>query len=285
MSQSSLNVSLNHSFTQNEIINYTTYEEQTGVQFTQPINENGSWNSSASVLFSKPFDEKKKLKFSTQTRFNYTNNVGYIKIDKQSERNVSKTTRISENISLSYSNDWFYGQFRTSGTYSTTSNTVSANDNTGLETFNFNISYNTQITLPYSWSVSSDITYSGNRGMSSGYNKNETIWNAQLNKQIFKRKQGSIRFQITDILQQRLSINRNVTANYIEDVQSNAMTGYFMFSFSYRFNNIGGGRGNRGGNRQRGGEMQEYEGGGEMNIERGSGGGNRSFGGGGRGGR
>jgi len=238
--QSSLNISLNHSFTRNQIINYTTYEEKSGIQETKPINENGSWNSQLSALFSKPLDSKKRFKFSTNTRLTYNNEVGFIKVDKQSQRNVSKTVRIVESVTLSYSNNWFYGQLRGSANYSNTQNKISTNKDNGLETFNFNMSYNTQITLPSSWSISSDIGYSASRGMSSGYNRDEIIWNAQINKQIFKHKQGSLRLQVTDILQQKLNIRRNVAASYIEDVQTNAMTGYIMLSFAYRFNSMGG---------------------------------------------
>ena len=238
--QSSLNVSLTHSFTQNQIINYTTYEEKSGIQYTQPVNENGSWNSLLSALFSKPLDLKKRFKFSINTRLSYNNEVGFIKVDKQSQRNISKTMRMVESITLSYSNDWFYGQLRGSVNYSNTHNKISTNKDSGLETVNFNFSYNTQIILPSDWSISSDIGFSGSRGMSSGYNKDEIIWNAQINKQIFKYKQGSFRLQVTDILQQKLNIRRNVAASYIEDIQTNAMTGYIMLSFAYRFNSMGG---------------------------------------------
>jgi len=275
-------VSISHRFTQNQIINYTTYEENTGVQYSRPINENGTWNTNGTVYFSKPFDAKKRLKFSTRTNLGYNNRIGYTMVEKQSERNISKTINASEEVNLSYSNDIFYGQIRGRFNYSKTSNTVSTNQN-GMETFNYSLVYNTNLTLPYSWSVASDITYTANRGLSTGYNLDEVIWNAQISKQIFNRKQGSIRLQVTDILQQKLSIRRNVTANYIEDVRNNAMTGYFMLSFAYRFNNIGGG--NR--NRQRG-ERTEFDGGdggdrGDGGSFRGGGG---NFGsGGGRGGR
>lgn len=237
--QSSLNINLQHTFIQNQIINYTTYEENTGVQYSMPINENGSWITSGNILYSKPLDEKKRWRFSTNTRGNYNNKVGYTNVEKQSQKNISKTISVGEDLSLSYSNDVFYGQFRGRLNYSKTTNTVVTNQQ-GQESFNYNLSYNTNVNLPYSWSISSDITYIANRGLSSGYNKNEVLWNAQINKQIFNRKQGSVRLQVNDILQQRLNIRRNVTANYIEDVQTNALTGYFMVSFSYRFNNIGG---------------------------------------------
>ena len=69
-----------------------------------------------------------------------------------------------------------------------------------------------------------------------------------------KNKQATVSLKWTDLLQQRMSISRNVTSNYIEDSESNVMTGYFLVSFSYRFNNFGGGGGGRGGRGTGGGE-------------------------------
>lgn len=249
-------VDIGHSFTQNQIINYITYEKNTGVQYTSPINENGSWRTNGTVYFAKPFDSNKRLRFSSRTTANYNNNIAYTVANEETERNVSKTINATQEINLSYSNDVFYGQIRGRFNYSRTKNTVSTRQ--GMESFNYSLSYNTTLTLPYSWSVSSDINYTANRGLSTGYNLNEVIWNAQVSKQFLKQNRGSVRLQVNDILQQRLSIRRNVSANYIEDVRNNAMTGYFMVSFAYRFNNIGGG--NRGG-RQRGGERPDFDGG------------------------
>lgn len=276
-SQKVFTVNISHRFTQNQIINYTKYEESTGVQYSNPINENGTWNTNGNIYFAKPFDNKKRLRFSTRTGLAYNNRIGYVTVEKQSERNVSKTLNASQELNLSYTNDFFYGQIRGRLNYSKTSNTVATNQN-GMETFNYFLEYNTTLTLPYSWSITSNINYTANRGLSTGYNLNEVIWNAQISKLFLKQKRGSIRLQINDILQQKLSIRRNVTANYIEDVRNNAMTGFFMVSFAYRFNSIGGGR-----NRQRGGERPEFGGSEGRDFrggERGSGGGGeRSFGG------
>lgn len=269
-SQKAFSVNLRHQFTQNQIINYTTYEENTGVQYSSPINENGTWNTNAVINFAKPLNKSKRLKFSARANLGYNNQVGYNTVNKQSERNISKTINASQELNLSYSSDFFYGQFRGRVNYSKTSNTVIVNQQ-GTETFNFGLTYNTNLTLPYNWSVASDINYTANRGLSSGYNLNELIWNAQISKQFLKQNRGSLRLQINDILQQRLSIRRNVTANYLEDVKNNAMTGYFMVSFAYRFNNIGG-RDNRGRGRQRDSENQDYGGDGDYGNRRGRGG-------------
>ena len=62
-----------------------------------------------------------------------------------------------------------------------------------------------------------------------------------LSKQLFKQKNGTIRFKIYDILKQKSDINRSVTSNYIRDTTTNTLTSYFMFHFVYRFNIFKGG--------------------------------------------
>lgn len=250
-------VNLTHAFTQNKIINYTTYEKNTGVEYTNPINENGSWETRGVISFSKPLNKNKKLKFSSRANLNYQNEIGYSLVEKETLKNISKTINAGGEINLSYSNDFFYGQLRNRLNYSKTANTIASGKE--MEYFRYGIEFNTTLTLPYSWSLTSDITYSANSGLSEGYNLNELIWNAKINKSILKHNRGLIGLQINDILQRKLSIRRNVAANYIEDIRSNAMTGYFMVSFSYRFNNIGG----KGRSRSRGENRPNFDSGGQ----------------------
>ncbi|NLX81201.1 MAG: outer membrane beta-barrel protein, partial [Proteiniphilum sp.] len=148
--------------------------------------------------------------------------------------------------------------------YSTTQNSLEAKKN--QEDINYRASLNSQFNFPKDWVFESSLQYSGQSGLSTGYNRNETLWNINVNKRFMKNKQATVSFRWTDVLQQRLSIRRNVTSNYIEDSESNVLTGYFMVSFSYRFNNFagagsGGGRGGEGRMRRGdfgGGRMRTY---------------------------
>jgi hypothetical protein len=247
-SQSSFSTSLTHTFEQNSIVNYTTYEPRTGVQYTKPINENGTWSSQADILFATPLDKKMHFNLNLRTGASYSNQVGYTLLQKQSERNVSHTASVSPNLSVSYKNNWFYCQFRGLLRYS--SSTYSMEGIAPRKSTTYNISYNNQITFPWSFSLSSDVTYTANRGLSAGYNQDEVMWNAQLNKAFLRNNAGSLRLQFNDILHQRLNLNRSVTTNSITDTQYTALTSYCMLTFSYRFNNMGN---RRGGNRSRSG--------------------------------
>ncbi len=237
--QRSLNTNLLFSFVRNEIINFTSYQDSTAIQLTSPINENGTWNISGNVLYTTPLDAAKKFKFSTQSRLSYSNKVGFIRTKTESERNISGTFGFYENIGLSYSKGWFYGQFRGNIRYSNINNTLEGQQNQQNTTFG--LTYNTQLYFPYNWTLASDINYRATRGLSAGYNTDEVIWNAEVSKQFLKKKQATFRVKWYDILHQTLNISRTVNANYIEDDEYNMLTCYILVSFVYRFNQMGKG--------------------------------------------
>jgi hypothetical protein len=67
------------------------------------------------------------------------------------------------------------------------------------------------------------------------------LWNASIAKQIFKKKQGEIKFYVFDLLNQNISVSRNVTGNTIQDVSTKVLTRYFMLSFTYNLRKFGAG--------------------------------------------
>lgn len=262
--QQSLRASASYNFVTNQIINRTIYEANTGVQRTKPINQNGMWNSSLNILYITPIDKKKRFQFSTSTNTSFRNQIGYMSFREDTEtKNIAQTLSISENLTLSYRREWLYLQTRGIIRYSSTHNSLE--EKTNQEDMNYRMSLDAQITFPKDWVFESNLNYSEQTGLSSGYNRNETLWNINLNKRFMKNKQANIGIRWTDLLQQRMSISRNVTSNYIEDSESNVMTGYFMVSFSYRFNNFGGS--SRGGGAPReGGGMRRMGGRGFINY-------------------
>lgn len=239
--QSSLNATLNVSFINNDIVNYTTYIDSTGGQSTKPVNVNGSWNMNTSLMWAKPFGESNRFRFSTQSNVSYRNQVGFTRVDTTSVKNITRNLGIRQGVNLSYTNDWFYGQLRAQVNYTNIS--YNLGNNQGRKSYVYNLTYNTQITMPYAWTFSSDISYSANRGLTAGYNQDEILWNAELGKTVLTK--GYLSFRVTDILRQKLNLSRSVTDNSISDSRYTALTSYAMVSFTYRFANMGGRGGNR----------------------------------------
>jgi len=67
------------------------------------------------------------------------------------------------------------------------------------------------------------------------------MWNASASKSFLKGNQGTLRFKIYDILQQRSNISRSVTAYGYTDSETNTLNSYFMVHFIYRFSIFKGG--------------------------------------------
>lgn len=89
------------------------------------------------------------------------------------------------------------------------------------------------------WVISSDFSYIKNTGRAEGFNTSIPLWSASIAKQLFKKKEGEIKFYIFDLLNQNVSITRNVTGNTIQDVSTRVLTRYFMLSFTYNLRRFG----------------------------------------------
>ena len=89
------------------------------------------------------------------------------------------------------------------------------------------------------WFIQNDINNQSYSGLSSGFNQNYWLWNAAIGKKFLKKQAAEIKLSVFDLLKQNRSISRTVTESYIEDVQSQVLTQYFMLTFSYKLKNFG----------------------------------------------
>jgi hypothetical protein len=218
----------------NDIVSSTFTDKSTGRKETTYENVAGNWNTNGRLMLNLPL---KNIKFSifSMTFAGYSHTNGF----SNGEANLSKVTNLGETLGLNYRSDAIDFGVRGNISYNGVRNSLEGQQDQNY--YNFGGSANTTIYLPYDFSIESDINYSSNTGYADGYQQNEWLWNASVQKQIFKQKNGTLRFKIYDILQQRSNISRSVTANYIRDTQTNTLTSYFMFHFVYRFNIFKGG--------------------------------------------
>ncbi|MCV6629908.1 MAG: outer membrane beta-barrel protein [Flavobacteriaceae bacterium] len=84
-----------------------------------------------------------------------------------------------------------------------------------------------------------DITYSYNPNVSGGFDASAVLWNMSLGLKMFKDK-GLLKIKAYDLLNQKINTTRTITADYIQDFQSNVLQRYFMFSFTYKVSQVGG---------------------------------------------
>ena len=60
-----------------------------------------------------------------------------------------------------------------------------------------------------------------------------------IGKKFLKKQAAELKLSVFDLLKQNRSITRTVTDSYIEDVQNQVLTQYFMLTFSYKLKNFG----------------------------------------------
>ncbi|MBR2475525.1 MAG: outer membrane beta-barrel protein, partial [Bacteroidaceae bacterium] len=102
--------------------------------------------------------------------------------------------------------------------------------------FDYGAKFATTLYIPGDITFTTDVNYNGKAGYADGYDKESWMWNAQLSWSFLKGKQATLSVRAYDILNQNKNISRSVTGNYIQDVETNSIGRYIMFSFAYKFN-------------------------------------------------
>jgi hypothetical protein len=222
--------------TENKIANYIEQLQGGLAQRSMPVNISGgiySINGNFNLGF--PIKQLKGGNFNTNTRIGFNRDANFI----DRVKNFTKTVTAGEDLRLSY----FWKEKLDLGvnagiTYNSVNYSVQSRNNTSYftHTYSLDATYN----FPFGFIVSSDFDYTFNTGRTNGYNRNYAMWNGSIAQEVLKSKRGEIKLSVYDILNQNVSISRNTGANYIEDVQSSVLNRFFMLTFSYKLNRMGG---------------------------------------------
>jgi hypothetical protein len=235
--------------TQNAMVNNSIYDK-TGKRYSQTINAKNiiPLSLGGNVNFNTPLIQK-HLQFNTNTNANFNKQYGYNLRNKENadinveklilgELSRSKNLGLGERLALTFTNDIIEIGVNGSLRYSKTKSDMNATIRE-TETYDWTTGGNVVLHLPYKITVSSDVNYTTRRGYTSDFDQKEVIWNASIDKSLFKNK-AVISLKAFDILQQRLNIRQNVGDNYIQNTSYNTLQSYVLLSFSYKFNRYSG---------------------------------------------
>lgn len=205
-----------------------------GSQLTRPVNVDNDWNIRTFFNFGRPLDIIKS-NFNVGGSVGFINRPGVINDEINYSRTINTGVRFNLSSNISKKIDF---NLSSNSSYNIVNNSLLPERN--------NTFFNQSTFVRYNWIFWKNLVYRSefihqlNAGLADGFNNNFMLWNMSISKKIFKNQQGEISASVNDLLNQNMSISRNVTDAYIEDNRSNVLQRYFMLTFTYNIRNFAG---------------------------------------------
>lgn len=248
---SSFSTFLNTNITKDALVSNRIYDN-TLKQYNQTINLKDAlpFNLNWNVMYNTPIIQK-RLHFNTNTSTGYRTQYSFISrgvdIDNINvdnlilgDKSFTRTYNAAEEIALTFTHDVVELGVRGRIGYNNSLNNLK---NVETQTWDWMTRGNLVIRFPYSFTLTSDIAYSDRAGYTN-MDQTEIMWNASLDKTLFKNK-ATLSFKANDILRQRLNIRQTIGDNYVQYSRYNTLPSYFLLSFTYKISQF-----NRSGNNQ-----------------------------------
>ncbi|MCX2481224.1 outer membrane beta-barrel family protein [Pedobacter sp. MC2016-15] len=229
-----------------------------------PVNVHGVYQGTLGSSLGLPIIKENKLNLNIDLGGTYARGVNFT----NSIENITNDVSVTNKYRLVSSMDKLDLTAGIAGSINRATYSAQSNANTTYYTLNptANVSY----MFPGEFRLAIDADYYQNTGRGPGFDTNYTIVNGYISKQFFKNR-GTFKLSVNDALNQNQGITRTSSNNTITDLRYNVLKRFYMFSFTYSLNRMGG----RNMNNMTPGQRGERG-------DRGMGGGMGGFGGGGR---
>lgn len=237
LSEQSLWISGNYSFTLNPITNNTTTDQASGKTTYQSVNLSGKLPFNYN--FNLSTDKKiKALDLRVGLDLGYNGNVNYSLTNDVIANTRSNTYR--GDLSISKYKEKKYN-FRISGGPNYSSINSSLQNNNNNDGWGINGNGNINVYLPGKVEIGTDGNYEYKAGTQT-FNEDLSrfIWNAFISKKLLKGENLKVSLSGKDLLNQNLGFSRYASSNMVTQNSYTTIQRYFLLSVSWDFNKMGG---------------------------------------------
>jgi len=231
------NVYASTSFTENASVSKSTTDVATGRRITTYENVNGSYWAHMSGGYNKKYKMDKH-------DFSYNLDLGMSLGKNKSFTNglelATKSLEVTPRISFTYNyNDLIEFTPRYNYNYNTLDYSIDLGQETNYSSSTLGV--NLETFWPKMIEIENDFSMNHNPNVAPGFSKTTYMWNASIGMKMIKDK-GILKIKVFDLLNQNTSVRRSAYQDYISDTESLVLKQYFMLSFTYKVNKIGGRR-------------------------------------------
>ncbi len=244
-----------------------------GGDSTTYTNLNGTYNVAGYFNYGWALKHpKSNLNLTTNVNYSQSQNLIYSNTTSAFQHDFTYITSFTEKVYWTTNiKKNFDMNFSSNSTYTINRNTLSTSSNLNAFSEVFNAEFTAYTNS--GWLIAATLNYTLAANNTPGYNESVPLLTPSIAKELFKKKNGEIRFTVFDLLHQNTSVSKSVSLNQVQDSRTTTLQQYAMLTFTYNLNNF------RQNTPQRGRNGQNPGGG-----RRGGGGGGGGFGGGGGGG-
>ena len=246
---SSIMTGLRATLTQDALVNNTIYD-QTGKRYLQTVNADMiPWNIGADFMSNTPFC-KKMFQFHSRTAVSYNQRVAYVLREQDADHiaqmieantlplgDASKTgnLRVSSDLTLRFTHPIVDIGVKNTNIYSLTHNSL--NKKNVSHVGDWIISGDVTFHLPKAWNIATDISYTSRHGYEGLTDVNELIWNFSIDK---TWANSTVTLKVYDLLNDKKNIVQTVNENSVSYQKFNTLPTYFMLTYTYKLNRMGG---------------------------------------------
>jgi hypothetical protein len=203
-------------------------------QRTKPENVDGFYNANFFYTYSKPWKNRKYV-----LSLNGTANFSNTPVLLNSVKGKNENWLIMQGFDFTYNaKEWL--ELSAGARYNVNKAEFSQSPAQNLNQTTWTFSNDVRIDFLKGWIMRWEFDYTLNQGLAEGVTRNIALLNGSLERELFKKKNATLRLQAFDIFNQNINVSRSVSANFITDTRVNRLAQYFMVGFVYRLNRFKG---------------------------------------------